>query len=130
PDDRAALELARRDDDRALEVAERLDEVLLVVGRDDHEGRLVLPLGDERGGALRRGRVERAAVDHRKRARLRVRGERGAERRALRLAVHLLHERARHLRKGVTAGGEVRRADRALPRTTGALLAPRLLTAA
>src|SRR4029079_2533996 len=39
---------------------------------------------------------------------------------------HLLDERTRHLRKGVAAALELRRADRALACAAGALLAPRL----
>src|SRR5207253_1490076 len=56
--------------------------------------------------------------------------EGGAECRLLRLAVHLLDERPRHLREGVTARSELRRADRALAGAAGALLAPRLRAAA
>src|SRR5262249_37649955 len=56
--------------------------------------------------------------------------ERRLERRLDDLAVDLLLERARHLREGVPATLELRRADRALAGAARALLAPRLRAAA
>src|SRR5581483_6226990 len=68
--------------------------------------------------------------EHAERARGRVVAERRPQRGAERLAVDLDGEVARAGREDHAAAGELRRADRALARAAGALLAPRLRAAA
>ena len=84
PDDLGDLDLGRDRDEHALEVAERLDERLLGLGHDEDRRRLLAPVGEQRGGGLRRGGVELRRVEHAERAGLRVVGERAAERGAAR----------------------------------------------
>src|SRR5215218_8132017 len=79
---------------------------------------------------LGRGRVEGAAVDERERLVADVIREGAPQSRAAHLAVDLEVEAAHAGRERDAAAREVRGADRALARTAGALLAPRLGAAA
>src|SRR5581483_11780729 len=128
PDDRAHLELGRRDDRNPLQVPERLREHGLLLGADEHDR--ARQLVHERGRPTRRRRLERRRVDERERPRLDVAAQGRPERRPGGLPVHLLLEGARRLRERVAAALELRRADRALAGASGALLAPRLRAAA
>jgi hypothetical protein len=98
--------------------------------RDDDERRLLAPLLDERLGLLGRRRLEGRAVDERERLVADVVRERTGERGATHLAVDLDVEAAHARRERDAAAREVRGADRALAGPAGALLAPRLGTAA
>src|SRR5262249_43478256 len=114
----------------AVEIPERLDERNVVVGRHEEHWELLAPGLDERGRLLRRRLVERGLVHDGQRPLRGVRAERSAERRAIRLAVHLHGVAARLWREGDAAPGPLRRAGRARTRAAGALLAPRLPAAA
>ena len=130
PDDRADLELGRRDDRDALEVAEALARPSRRRCATRTSGVARPELSTSPLRRLRRRLVELDGVDDRERPGLGVARERRAQRGLRSLAVDLLDERARHLREGVAAARELRRADRALARAAGALLAPRLRAAA
>src|SRR3954453_1629304 len=124
------VELGRRDDRDLLQVAEALDETELVLGRDEHDRSLEAGALEERARRLRRRLVEGVRGENGQRPIAGVAPEGRTQNGFRGLAVDLLDERARHLREGVTAALELRRADRTLACAAGALLAPRLRAAA
>src|SRR4029453_8609634 len=129
PDDGRPLELGRRDHQHPRKVAERLDYLLVVLSDNEQNRQVLAPSRKELSGLFGRRLRESRSVEHGKRSPCGVIGEGSAEGRLAGLAIDLDREVRARLERVATAR-PLRGARGAGPGATGALLAPRLPSAA